>query len=50
MDNKACFHEVKQQEHETDQSPLPIAEVNIGGATYALSHSPYILISESKIN
>jgi hypothetical protein len=42
--------EIKQQEHEIDQSPLPIAEVRIGGATYALSHPPYILMAESKIN
>jgi hypothetical protein len=37
---------VKQQEHKTDQSSLPIAEVKSGGTTYALSHPPYVLMAK----
>jgi hypothetical protein len=41
---------IKQQEHKADQSLLPIAEVKTGGATYALSHPPYVLMAKSIIN
>lgn len=41
---------VQQQEHEANQSPLPIVEVKIGGAIYPLSHPPYVLIAKSIIN